>query len=130
MLKGDAFLKKYLYVGGFGFFGAILRFTIKNIHIGSFGAFPINTIIINLTGSFALAIAYAITNKKQLRTEVVLGITTGLIGTYTTFATFSKDIFTLIEKGSYEYSMVYVLVSIVISMLLVLLGNKLGSEIL
>lgn len=116
-------MKKYLYIGAFGFFGSMLRFAIKNIQFRHSSVFPINTLIINITGSFALAFVFALAlNLKKFDENLKLGITTGFIGTYTTFATFCKDTFGLIEKGHYNYAIMYILFSIGISMLAIILG--------
>ena len=49
-------MKKYIYIGVGGTLGAILRFIIKNIEIYNYKeVFPINTFLINITGSFILA---------------------------------------------------------------------------
>jgi CrcB protein len=122
-------MKKYLYVGAFGFFGTILRFAIKNIHFKYSSYFPVNTIIINITGSFALAFVFALAlNYKKINENLKLGITTGFIGTYTTFATFCKDTFGLIEKGYFSYAIIYILVSIGIGVLAILLGSNLAGR--
>jgi CrcB protein len=116
-------MKKYLYIGAFGFFGSMLRFAIKNIQFRHSGVFPTNTLIINITGSFALAFVFALAlNLKKFNENLKLGITTGFIGTYTTFATFCKDTFGLIEKGHYNYAIMYILFSIGIGMLAIILG--------
>ncbi|WP_026884810.1 fluoride efflux transporter FluC [Clostridium akagii] len=118
-------MKKILYVGLFGFFGTILRFGIKNINLKYSGPLPINTLIINISGCFALAFVFALTLKlKNFDDQLKLGITTGFIGTYTTFATFCKDIYGLIQKNSYNYVLLYVALSIGMGIMAVILGEN------
>lgn len=123
-------MKKILYVGIFGFFGTILRFVIKNINLKFAGSFPINTLVINISGSFALAFVFALVLKlKKFNDNLKLGITTGFIGTYTTFATFCKDIFGLVQKNSYCYVLLYVVLSIGIGIIAMVIGENIAKII-
>lgn len=110
-------MKKYIYVGFFGFLGAILRFTIKNIKFKDYtGQIPINTLIINVTGSFFLALILTLTLEVyEVREEVKLGLTTGLLGTYTTFSSLCKEEVNLILKGNYYSAFIYIVMSLLFS---------------
>lgn len=112
-------MKKYMYIGGFGFLGAILRFYIKNIKSeGYIGEIPVNTLIINITGTFFLAFIFTlIIEGYKIKEELRLGITTGLLGTYTTFSSLCKEEFNLITKGEYYSASMYVFLSLFLSIL-------------
>nr|WP_242851510.1 CrcB family protein [Clostridium sp. DMHC 10] len=86
-------MKKYLLIAGGGALGAILRFIIKNINFYNYKqAIPLNTLIINITGSFVLALISTIAiDNLELDNDIRLGITTGFIGAYTTFSTMCKE---------------------------------------
>ncbi len=114
----------------FWIFGTILRFAIKNIKFKYIGPLPINTLVINLSGSFALAFVFALVLKlKNFSEELKLGITTGFIGTYTTFATFCKDIYGLVENNNYGYALLYVVLSIGIGIIAMVLGENIAKMI-
>lgn len=117
-------MKNYLYIGMFGFLGAILRYFIKNIHIYHYSeVVPINTIIINVTGSFILAlILTAAFEVWEIREEIRLGVATGFLGAYTTFSTLCKDTVTLISSGFYFSALSYVAVSILLGLCAVYFG--------
>lgn len=106
-------MKKCLYIGFFGFLGAMLRYYIKGIHVYHYReAVPINTIIINVTGSFILAlILTASLEIFEIKEEIRLGITTGFLGAYTTFSTLCKDTVTLAKSGLYFSALNYVTLS-------------------
>lgn len=112
-------MKKYVYVGCFGFLGAILRFAIKNIKFENYtGQIPINTLIINVTGSFFLALIFGVTMERyKIKEEVKLGITTGLLGTYTTFSSLCKEEVNLIAKGEYYSASMYIFLSLLLSII-------------
>ncbi len=64
-------------------------------------AFPYGTLVINLTGSFLLGLTLAIFAEHQLGPDWLrTGLAVGLIGTYTTFSTFSAETMGLISAGN------------------------------
>lgn len=92
-------MKKYIYIGILGAFGAIARYVFEKapIIISSVSGplslhlqiFPINTLIINVLGCFALSFIIDLSfEKKHLSNALRLGITTGFLGAFTTFSTF------------------------------------------
>lgn len=108
-------MKKYLLIGTGGALGAILRFGIKNIHFYSYkGSIPLNTLIINLTGTFVLALISTIALEIiKFDDDIKLGITTGFIGAYTTFSTMCKETVGLINSGLYFSAILYIALSTV-----------------
>lgn len=110
-------MKKYIYIGCFGFLGAILRFAIKNIKFKDYmGRIPINTLIINVTGSFFLALIITLTLVVyKVREEVKLGLTTGLLGTYTTFSSLCKEEVNLMLNRNYYSAFMYIFMSLLFS---------------
>ncbi|AGK96946.1 fluoride efflux transporter FluC [Clostridium pasteurianum] len=124
-------MKKYLYIGGFGFIGAIMRFTIKNINFQNYiGQIPINTLIINVTGSFFLAFIFGVTKERyKIKEEVKLGITTGLLGTYTTFSSLCKEEVNLITKGEYYSASMYIFLSLLLSIIAIYVATAISKSI-
>lgn len=106
-------MKKCLYIGFFGFLGAMLRYYVKSVQVYHYKeVVPINTIIINVTGSFVLAlILTASLEVFKIKEEIRLGITTGFLGAYTTFSTLCKDTVTLAKSGLYFSALNYVTLS-------------------
>jgi len=106
-------LKKYIYIGLGGALGAILRFIIRAIPALQGSNFPVNTLIINLTGSFllGLVLTYAY-ETDNISAELRLGIATGFIGAFTTFSTLCKETVTLGMTGFLSLALIYVAVSL------------------
>ncbi|NMM62807.1 fluoride efflux transporter CrcB [Clostridium sp. P21] len=121
-------MKKYFFIGLGGFLGAILRFLVKSAPINNFGNnIPVNTLIINITGSFLLAfITTAALEGFKINTDLKLGICTGFLGAYTTFSTLCKESSELIYKAHYFYSITYVLNSAFLGLTAAYLGVVAG----
>ncbi|WP_412523921.1 fluoride efflux transporter FluC [Clostridium sp. JS66] len=117
-------LKKYFFIGLGGFLGAILRFLVKTAPINNFGnMIPVNTLFINVTGSFLLAlITTAALEGFKISTDLKLGICTGFLGAYTTFSTLCKESSELIYKSHFLYSLTYILYSAFLGLTAAYLG--------
>lgn len=111
-------MRKYVYIGIGGFIGAILRFVIKNINIYNYKEnIPLNTLIINVTGSFLLAlITVTAMEVRKMDESVRLGICTGFLGAYTTFSTLCKETVVLFSKGYYFSAISYITDSIILGL--------------
>ncbi len=81
-----------LFIGGI--VGGSLRYVLDAI-IPSVSSFPMNTLVINLIGSFILGLFYGIADVRNVRTWFRVGFGTGAIGAFTTFSTFCLDLMNL-----------------------------------
>lgn len=107
-------MKKYLYICLGGAFGAILRFIIRAMPaLQRLSDFPVNTLLINLTGSFllGLVLTYAY-ETDSISADLRLGLATGFLGAFTTFSTLCKETATLGLTGFLPIALAYVSVSI------------------
>lgn len=97
-MKGDwSKTMSYVAVAIGGAVGAVLRycFTYWNV-----GWFPFGTLAVNWTGCFLLGGFLAATQKKwPLSPAWRNGIGTGMIGSFTTFSTFTVEILELATQG-------------------------------
>jgi CrcB protein len=124
-------MRKLIFIGTGGFLGACLRYFVKSIVIFKYaGLFPVNTMIINVSGSFILAFflttAYEIIDISG---DARLGFAAGFLGAFTTFSTMCKETVMLLERGSYASSFVYLTGSIILGMLFAYSGVILSREI-
>ena len=119
----------YLYVAIFGGLGATARYWISITRES--GTFPYYTLLINVTGCFLLAviIKYLATLPK-LSNSLVNGLGTGLIGSFTTFSTFSVQTSNLILNGYYFTAGFYILTSLIGGFLSAGLGLYVSSKLL
>lgn len=115
-------MKKITYIFICGFIGAVFRSLIYKIPF-LHQELPYNTLIVNLIGSFGLSlIVFLALREIKMGKELHTGITTGFLGAFTTFSTFSKDIFTMFERGSVTHAFTYVIISITGGLICVFLG--------
>jgi CrcB protein len=119
----------YFYVALFGGIGALARYWISiTLEVGNFAY---NTLLINVFGCFFLAITikYLATLPKFSK-AFINGLGTGLIGSFTTFSTFSVQTANLILNGKYLIAMFYVLSSIVGGFLSAALGVYVSNRLI
>jgi len=78
--------------------------------------FPFGIFVVNITGGFVMgAITALAALKLNLSPEMRAFLTTGILGGYTTFSTFSLDSALLLEHGAYAQAAAYVVGSAVLS---------------
>ncbi|MCL6625671.1 fluoride efflux transporter CrcB [Alicyclobacillus shizuokensis] len=112
----------YLAVALGGGIGACLRYLISE-WVGTVHGFPAATLGINLAGSFFLAWFYTITLERvAIHPHLRLGIGTGLVGAFTTFSTFTSEVWSLLAAHAYLWALLYVLLSFVGGLALAALG--------
>lgn len=113
-------------VGIGGALGALLRFFIGEAFLTS-SIFPYSTLLINWGGSFLFA--FLIGKKLFDRSPVIkLGATTGFLGGFTTFSTFSVDGFILFQQQEILLAILYMLLSGIGCVLLSFIGLMLGRK--
>ncbi len=91
---------EWLLVIAAGAVGAPLRYVVDTlVSDRSGGAFPLGTLAVNLTGSFALGVLTGLVLDHGVGQAPRLVAGTGLLGAYTTFSTFSLETVALAEAG-------------------------------
>lgn len=87
--------------------------------------FPFATFLINVSGSFLMGIMVgylAFKDGEFWNQTMRLFLTTGILGGYTTFSTFSLDFFLLMERGAYSSALAYVVGSVALAFIAVFVG--------
>lgn len=110
-------------VGGVG--GTAARYAIGRIVPVTPGSFPWATLLINLTGSFALGafVAWLLAHRPRDR-YLRPFVATGVLGGYTTFSTAMVESAVLTKDGHVGIAAAYVLVSLVGGLLAVTGGYR------
>ncbi|MFI8686993.1 fluoride efflux transporter CrcB [Rossellomorea sp. NPDC077527] len=100
----------YIFVGAAGMAGALFRYCLGIFSEGLWDfTFPLGTFLANMIGSFMLGLftTYFIQTKK-VSPKAATAIGTGLIGSFTTFSTFSVETVNLLSHSHVLLALVYV----------------------
>jgi len=112
-------------VGG-GLIGSGIRSSIALAIEGPREGLPLATLSVNLLGSFLLGL-YLARRERSVASPLSLPFwAIGMLGSFTTFSTFSLEVVRLIEVDAALTATAYVAISIVGGLLAVLLGDRLG----
>lgn len=119
----------YLAVGVAGIIGTLLRYyTGSFLHTWWYFNFPLGTWIINLIGCFVLSwFAFRMAHVKMPQWFRV-GFGTGLIGSFTTFSTFSVETVDLFQKQFWWTAIAYVLLSLWGGIFMAWVGNRVAAS--
>jgi fluoride exporter len=107
---------RFLIVFLGGGLGSALRHGVNLVAARMFGpTFPYGTLIINVAGSLVMGlIAEYFALKAGLPQRARLFLTTGILGGFTTFSTFSLEVAVLYERGQIAGAAAYVVASVVL----------------
>jgi fluoride exporter len=123
----------YLWVGLGGALGSVGRFWLSGLVASRFGeTFPWGTLVINVTGSFAIGVIGALASSEGRMDSPSRAVATqllmiGVCGGYTTFSSFSWQTLRLLQDREWLYAGGNVILSVTLCMIAVWLGYLLGS---
>lgn len=125
-------MQALLAVAAGGMFGAVLRYAVNVAAMKLAGpGFPLGTMIVNIAGSFAMgALVALMAHSWSVSQEVRLFLAVGLLGSFTTFSTFSLDVYTLYERQAYGLLAFYALGSFALSLFGLVLGLAVVRRVL
>jgi CrcB protein len=123
----------WLMVALGGAAGAVLRYAVGRLAIAYLGPSTVlGTFLVNVTGSFILGLFITLALERSpvpVNTRLVLMIAVGLLGSYTTFSTFSFESIRLIESGYVLRAGGSILGNVVVSLGAAYLGILLGRAV-
>ncbi len=120
-------LVKCLAVGMGGFIGSVARYLVSRVEFQKSGNYPINTLLVNVVGAVLIGMIIVYAKENGMSDEKLLFLKMGLCGGLTTFSTFSVETFDFIESGNMMMGIAYVTVTVLLCVLGVYLGMKIGS---
>lgn len=120
-----------ILIGLGGFAGAIARYVVDGaVADRTAGAFPWGTLVVNLTGSFALGLLFALSTERAILPAEIRGpLLIGFIGAYTTFSTFMLESWRLVEDGAAALAFGNLIGSVAIGLVAVVAGLTLGRAL-
>lgn len=119
-----------LIVGGS--IGTLCRYYLAEWGQARFGTFfPYATLLVNLLGCLIIGLLLGVFEKRfhalvEAPLQLRLLLMTGFLGALTTFSSYELEAFLLLRQGSWERALLYLAGSIVLGLLLILTGSKLG----
>jgi CrcB protein len=106
--------------------GGVLRHGVNLASARLFGTnFPWGTLTVNVVGSLVMGLLagyFAFRDGMNWTQHARLFLTTGVLGGFTTFSTFSLDVAVLLERGETGGAAIYTLASLVVSVLALFAG--------
>jgi CrcB protein len=122
-------VEKFLWISIGAVFGANLRYWVADWAANRWGGgFPYGTFLINMTGSFILGIVIAlISDHYIIDPRLRILITIGLLGSFTTFSTYTYESIALIQQGQWWLGLVNLFGSSLLGGLFALLGIWIGK---
>jgi len=116
----------FLAVGGA--FGAVSRYLVQGwVQDLAGGRFPWGTFAVNISGSFALGLVFALAmDRAVLAPEVRVPLMVGFIGSYTTFSTLMLESWVLVEEGDLARMLFNLMGSVAVGMVAVVAGLAVG----
>lgn len=121
---------KLLVLGAGGFLGAIGRYWISGLAQRFYGSFPMGTLTVNVLGSFLLGfLATLFLERLTVSLELRLFLLIGVLGSFTTYSTFSLETMNLMREGDWWFVILSVGGNLVVGLLAVASGMILARTV-
>jgi CrcB protein len=106
-----------------GAVGSVARYFVAQIQHPTWTGFPYGIFVVNVSGGFVMGLLTELMALKfNVTPETRAFLTTGVMGGYTTFSTFSLESALLIQRGALVTATGYVVGSAVLSILALFCG--------
>lgn len=122
-----------LLVAAGGALGTWLRFLVAGaVHARTGAAFPWGTLVVNVSGSFALGLALPFLLAAPTDTGAPLRalLAVGCLGAFTTYSTFAWEAAMLVADGQRRRAAAYALASVGLGLVAVAAGHALAGHFL
>lgn len=123
-------MKQLVAIAVGGALGAVLRYGVSTAVYALAGrGFPYGTLAVNVAGSAAMGLLFVLL-VERLEVDAVwrAALLVGLLGSFTTFSTFSMETLALIEEGAAVKALGNILASVLLCLAGVWLGVAVGRQ--
>ena len=122
---------KLLAIAGAGAVGALFRFGLSNGVYRILGReFPYGTLVVNALGSLLIGYFFVLFLERVDASEIWRSaILIGLLGSFTTFSTFSLETLNLFNEGAYVKAMLNVILSVAMCLAGTWMGFALARQL-
>ncbi len=109
--------------------GGTLRYWLSSVtHRMSGTAFPIGTLVVNLSGCLLIGfLSAAFATRFAVHEEYRLAMTVGVLGGFTTFSAFGVETFGLLSDGRHTHALFNVCLSVGLGIAAIWCGYRLGE---
>lgn len=124
-------LSQILYIAIGGAIGAVLRYLASTAVYALLGrGFPYGTLVVNVLGSLAMGVlAILLIERVSTGPELRALLLIGLLGSFTTFSTFSIETLNLIEQGGLFKAGLNILLSVMLCLAAAWVGTLIGRQL-
>jgi len=117
----------FLAVALGGAVGASLRFMLYRLFATNTASWiPYATLLVNVLGSFLLGLLVGWSGQFPIWLRT--GLAVGVLGSFTTFSTFSVETLSLIDQGAWFRAIAFVLLNVLLCLGAAWMGIRFGSQ--
>ena len=110
-------MQNIILIGFFGVLGIFCRYGIDSSAERLSLSFPLSTFAINILGSFAAGLIYALGERQEISPVIQTSLLVGFCGGFTTFSAYALQTFLMIEKGRFFPAIAYLSVTPLLGLL-------------
>lgn len=124
-------MQQLLAIAGGGALGAVLRFGMSSTIYRILGReFPYGTLAVNVLGSLLMGFLFVVlVERLAMSAEWRAALLIGLLGSFTTFSTFSFETLALFENGELLKAVTNIVLSVFLCLAATWLGLSLGRQL-
>jgi len=119
-------MQRILLVGVGGFFGAVLRYLISGYvqNLSQSISFPYGTFAVNIIGCFLIGVlSHLVESQAGVSAEMRLLLMVGLLGSFTTYSTFSSETINLLQDRELFLALLNIGTHLIVGLSAVLIGR-------
>lgn len=119
------------YIAAGGVCGALLRYWVTNGIDAVLGRnFPYGTLTVNVLGSFLIGVlSLSLLQRFEMQPELRLALIVGLLGSFTTFSSFSLETLALLQEGAIWRALMNILSSVGLCLAATWIGLLIGRQL-